>query len=56
MDLPLHAAGARLLSALYGRDLAADNDLLPLVDLAGVLSGIPLGGADCKRPAGPSTP
>lgn len=50
MDLPLHAAGARLLSALYGRDLAADNDLLPLVDLAGVLSGIPLEDIGCSRP------
>ncbi len=30
----LHEAGLALLSALYGRDLAADNDLLPAIGLA----------------------
>ncbi len=40
IDLPLHSAGARLLSALYGRNLAADNDLLPLIDLAELLGGV----------------
>jgi opine dehydrogenase len=29
---PLHAGGLQLMSALYGRDLAAENDLLPLVE------------------------
>ncbi len=28
---PLHEAGIALLSALYGRDLAAANDLLPAI-------------------------
>ena len=28
---PQHAGGLQLMSALYGRDLGADNDLLPLV-------------------------
>jgi opine dehydrogenase len=32
----LHAAGLALLSALYGRDLAADNDLLPAIGFAGL--------------------
>lgn len=36
MELPLHRAGASILSALYGRDLAAANDLLPLLDLAAI--------------------
>ncbi len=37
---PLHAGGLQLMSALYGRDLAADNDLLPLVEalVAGLLT------------------
>ena len=30
---PLHAGGLAVMSALYGRDLAADNDLLPLVEV-----------------------
>lgn len=30
---PLHEAGIRIFSALYGRDLAADNDLLPELGL-----------------------
>jgi len=30
---PLHAAGIRIFSALYGRDLAAENDLLPELGL-----------------------
>jgi opine dehydrogenase len=30
---PLHEAGIRVFSALYGRDLAADNDLLPELGL-----------------------
>ena len=29
---PLHAGGLALMSALYGRDLTGDNDLLPLVE------------------------
>lgn len=29
VPVPLHDAGVRLMSALYGRDLAADNDILP---------------------------
>jgi opine dehydrogenase len=28
---PLHEAGVRLMSALYGRDFAAENDILPLL-------------------------
>ena len=38
---PLHAGGLHLMSALYGRDLAADNDLLPRVEtlVAGLLTG-----------------
>jgi opine dehydrogenase len=36
---PLHEAGVRMLSALYGRDFAAENDLLPaLGDLAAALA------------------
>jgi opine dehydrogenase len=30
----LHAAGLALLSAMYGRDLASDNDILPVLGLA----------------------
>ena len=30
----LHAAGLALLSAMYGRDLAQDNDILPALDLS----------------------
>ncbi|MBL8591024.1 MAG: NAD/NADP octopine/nopaline dehydrogenase family protein [Methylobacteriaceae bacterium] len=33
---PLHAAGLAVMSAVYGRDLAADNDLLPRIGLEGV--------------------
>jgi opine dehydrogenase len=37
-EMPLHMAGIRLFSALYGRDLTQDNDILPaLGDLAGAL-------------------
>jgi opine dehydrogenase len=32
----LHAAGLALLSAMYGRDLASDNDILPALDLGSV--------------------
>lgn len=32
-EAPLHAAGIRIFSALYGRDLAAENDLLPALGL-----------------------
>lgn len=32
----LHEAGIRILSALYGRDFAADNDLLPSLGLDGL--------------------
>ena len=32
----LHAAGLAMLSALYGRDLAGDNDLLPAIDFSGL--------------------
>jgi opine dehydrogenase len=36
--MPLHEAGVRTLSALYGRDLAADNDILPVLgDLSDVV-------------------
>ncbi|MDF2809596.1 MAG: odh 1 [Microvirga sp.] len=33
-DVSLHEAGLNVFSALYGRDLAKDNDLLPAVGLA----------------------
>jgi opine dehydrogenase len=33
VDAPLHEAGVRLFSALYGRDLAAENNLLPELGL-----------------------
>jgi opine dehydrogenase len=37
---PLHEAGVALFSALYGRDFAAENDILPrLGDLRAVLAG-----------------
>ena len=35
---PLHNGGIALLSALYGRDLAAANDILPTLGLAGMTS------------------
>jgi opine dehydrogenase len=36
---PLHEAGVRIMSALYGRDFAAENDILPaLGDLAAALA------------------
>jgi opine dehydrogenase len=39
MKAPLHESGVRMLSALYGRDFAGENDLLPeLGDLATVLA------------------
>jgi len=34
--VPLHEAGVALFSALYGRDFAAENDLLPLLGLGGL--------------------
>lgn len=34
VETPLHAAGVRIFSALYGRDLAAENNLLPELGLA----------------------
>ena len=38
LEAPLHEAGVRMFSALYGRDFAAENDLLPtLGDLAKAL-------------------
>ena len=41
MKAPLHEAGVRMLSALYGRDFAAENDLLPeLGDLAAALARV----------------
>jgi opine dehydrogenase len=33
---PLHEAGIALLSALYGRDLATENDLLPGIGFDGL--------------------
>ncbi|MBE9607156.1 NAD/NADP octopine/nopaline dehydrogenase family protein [Acetobacteraceae bacterium H6797] len=33
--VPLHTAGIALFSAIYGRDFRAENDLLPLLGLAG---------------------
>ena len=35
----LHEAGLTLMSALYGRDFAAENDLLPVLDLEGLSPG-----------------
>jgi opine dehydrogenase len=35
--MPLHMAGLQLLSALYGRDLALDNDILPALGPLGEL-------------------
>ena len=29
VPVPLHESGVRLMSALYGRDFAAENDILP---------------------------
>jgi opine dehydrogenase len=37
--VPLHEAGLAVFSALYGRDLRAENDLMPLLD-AGVLTAL----------------
>ena len=34
VSVPLHDAGIVLFSALYGRDFAADNDILPALGLA----------------------
>jgi len=34
VPVPLHEAGVALFSALYGRDFAAENDLLPALDIA----------------------
>jgi opine dehydrogenase len=31
VPVPLHEGGVRLMSALYGRDFAAENDILPLL-------------------------
>ncbi len=36
ITLPLHESGIRILSACYGRDLAADNDMLMHLDLDSV--------------------
>lgn len=33
VETPLHEAGIRIFSALYGRDLAAENDLLPALGI-----------------------
>jgi opine dehydrogenase len=35
--MPLHDAGLRLLSGIYGREFAAENDLLPEVELSAFL-------------------
>lgn len=35
----LHEAGTRIFSALYGRDLSLDNDLLPAVGLKALSVG-----------------
>ena len=29
VPVPMHEGGVRLMSALYGRDFAAENDILP---------------------------
>ena len=29
VPVPLHESGVRLMSALYGRDFTAENDILP---------------------------
>jgi opine dehydrogenase len=47
---PLHEAGLAILSALYGRDLAADNDLLPALGFA------ELSAADLRRLAAEGWP
>jgi opine dehydrogenase len=39
VPVPLHEAGLALFSALYGQDLAAQNDLLPALEVAG-LAGV----------------
>ena len=31
VPVPLHESGVRLMSALYGRDFAAENDILPRI-------------------------
>ena len=36
IDAPLHASGINLLSACYGTDFTADNDLLPELELSNV--------------------
>ncbi len=36
VDMPLHAAGIAIFSALYGRDFRAENDLLPALALDGL--------------------
>jgi opine dehydrogenase len=39
--MPLHSAGVQLFSALYGRDLTQDNDILPaLGSLAEVMAAV----------------
>ena len=43
---PLHEAGLLTLSALYGRDLAAENDVMPALGLADLSVG------DLRRLAG----
>lgn len=46
---PLHEAGLLTLSALYGRDLARDNDIVPALGLAELSAG------DLRRLAGESS-
>ncbi|HEV7256991.1 MAG TPA: NAD/NADP octopine/nopaline dehydrogenase family protein [Bosea sp. (in: a-proteobacteria)] len=36
VPMPLHAAGLAIFSALYGRELTAENDILPLMMAAGL--------------------
>ncbi|UFN47890.1 NAD/NADP octopine/nopaline dehydrogenase family protein [Roseomonas sp. OT10] len=40
VPVPLHEAGIALFSALYGRDLAAENDLLPALEAQGLAEEI----------------
>ncbi len=50
---PLHEAGLRTLSALYGHDLAADNDILPSLHLDGMSASQLLRIADRGWECGP---
>ena len=38
VPVPLHELGLGLFDALYGRNFAAENDLLPAIDLDGLLA------------------